>query len=132
MDLNNTQQIDSSFNIEAGVNNYILSKNRYIKNIIEIDKFENENIKRVFELNQHSFDPHWSQVSGLGGPGISDYIYNYRKWIAVYSTKFAESFGIITVVTILIYLFVPQLIFIIILMQILRVLVFLVVLKMLK
>ena len=92
LDLNNTQQIDSSFNIEAGVNNYILSKNRYIKNIIEIDKFENENIKRVFELNQHSFDPHWSQVTSPDGPGLSDYIYNYRKWIAVYSTKFAESF----------------------------------------
>lgn len=92
LDLNNTQQIDSSFNIEAGVNNYILSKNRYIKNIIEIDKFENENIKRVFELNQHSFDPHWSQVTDPDGPGLSDYIYNYRKWIAVYSTKFAESF----------------------------------------
>lgn len=92
LDLNNTQQINSSFNIEAGVNNYILSKNRYIKNIIGIDEFENENIDRVFELNQHSFDPYWSQVSDLGGPGISDYIYNYKKWIAVYSTKFAESF----------------------------------------
>jgi hypothetical protein len=91
-DLNSEVQVNSSFDIEAGVNNYVLLKNRYIKNIIDIDKFENENIKRVFELNQHSFDPHWSQVSGLGGPGISDYIYNYRKWIAVYSTKFAESF----------------------------------------
>lgn len=71
LDLNSVQQINSNLVIEAGVNNYVININRYVKNIIELvdfnedysgDEYENVwvlNNKNIFNVNGNTNQKFW-------------------------------------------------------------------------
>jgi hypothetical protein len=67
-DLNNTIQLDSSFDIKAGINNYIVNKNRYVKNIIEKvdfnESYEGAKYYDVWELKDNTIK--YDVYSNLG------------------------------------------------------------------